>query len=306
MPPASKPQHPERLSAPLVLRFSCPACDKNLRTQAKPTARTVRCPSCREALTVPGIRPAASAPPAVRLVSLSAVLILVFAVVGCAIYSNLGLLVKDRAYYRYFPPFLPNVNGNSNPNLGGEYFNIAQALAAGKGFANPFRISTGPTAWQPPILPGILAGLLWISDGSRAFVATVIVCLSVLVLIGTGLLVQVLARQTTTRVGAGLATLIFLLAMLCQFNQYFQRCHDGWIVMSSLGLLLAGLCWVRPLCPDRPAGRLVLLCAGWGMLGGFCTRSARSRASAGECCRCWSGCGSGPGPAWRSPCWPRG
>jgi hypothetical protein len=52
---------------------------------------------------------------------------------------------------------------------------------------------------------GLAAALLWLSDGSRSVVATVIVGLNVLVLIGTGLLVLALARRTTVRAGAGLA-----------------------------------------------------------------------------------------------------
>src|SRR5262245_3472190 len=124
----------------------------------------------------------------VRTIPLPAVLALISVVVACAVYANLSFAVVNGDDYRYFPPFLPNINGNGNWVLGGEYFNIAQALAAGRGFADPFGSPTGPTAWQPPILPAFLASLLWISDGSRTFVVTTIVCLHVVVLIGTGLL----------------------------------------------------------------------------------------------------------------------
>jgi hypothetical protein len=84
--------------------------------------------------------------------------------------------------------------------------------------------------------------------------------------------VLALARQTSSRAGAGLATLIFVLAMLCQFNQCFQRAHDGWLVMLSLGLLLAGLCRWQPLHGDWPPGRPVLMCVGWGVFGGLCAQ----------------------------------
>jgi len=272
-PPLSiKGEYAELASAPLVLHFACPACGKNLRTTAKPSTRTVRCPSCRQALTVPGIRPTALTPVPVRTIPCRAVVVLTIVVVPCAIYANLSFAVTNKANYRWFPPFLPHVNGNGNWGLGGEYFHIAQALAAGQGFADPFGSRTGPTAWQPPLLPAFLAGLLWLSDGNRPFVIAVVVCLNVVVLIGTGLLVLTLARQTTARVGAGLATLLFLLAMLCQFNQCFQRAHDGWLVLLSLDLLLAGLCWVRPLQSGQPAGFSILRCAGWGLFGGLCAQ----------------------------------
>jgi hypothetical protein len=196
-------------------------------------------------------------------------MVLAIAVVACAVYANLSFAVTNKANYRYFPPFLPHVNGNGNRALGGEYFNMAQALAAGQGFANPFGTRTGPTAWQPPVLPAVLAGLLWLSGGNHPFVIAVVVCLNVVVLIGTGVLVLNLVRQTTSRVGIGPATLVFLLAMLCQFNQCFQRAHDGWLVLLSLDFLLAGLCWWAPLQSGQPAGFSILRCAGWGLFGGL-------------------------------------
>jgi hypothetical protein len=38
--------------------------------------------------------------------------------------------------------------------------NIAHSLAIGKGFASPFRIDTGPTAWTTPVYPLLLGGLM--------------------------------------------------------------------------------------------------------------------------------------------------
>jgi 4-amino-4-deoxy-L-arabinose transferase-like glycosyltransferase len=37
--------------------------------------------------------------------------------------------------------------------------NIAVSLATGHGFASPFRVDTGPTAWMTPVYPLILAGI---------------------------------------------------------------------------------------------------------------------------------------------------
>jgi hypothetical protein len=193
----------------------------------------------------------------------------VVAVVGCAVYANLSFAVTSPANYRFFPPFRAGFNANTSRNLGGEYFHIAQALAAGRGFANPFGEQTGPTAWQPPVLPAILAGLLRLTGGDRTCVTTVVVCLNVLVLAGTGLLVLALAGQTPSRVGAGGAVLVFLLALLYQFEHCFQRAHDGWLVLLCVDLLVAGLYWLRPL-RRRPPVPAALLCAAWGMFGGLC------------------------------------
>ena len=40
--------------------------------------------------------------------------------------------------------------------------NIAHSLATGQGFASPFRVNTGPTAWMPPVYPVLLAAIFQI------------------------------------------------------------------------------------------------------------------------------------------------
>jgi 4-amino-4-deoxy-L-arabinose transferase-like glycosyltransferase len=42
---------------------------------------------------------------------------------------------------------------------GWEMGRIAQSLAQGNGFANPFETPTGPTAWEPPVYPLLMAGV---------------------------------------------------------------------------------------------------------------------------------------------------
>jgi hypothetical protein len=222
--------------------------------------------------TTPENQPGARSPATVQPIPLSVLLALTLVVVACAIYANLALAVSNSSSYRYFPPFLPHVNSNGNWGLGGEYFKIAQALAAGEGFANPFGDRTGPTAWQAPVLPCFLAGMLWLSGGDCSFVVAVVVCLNVLVLIGTGFLVLTLSRETTSRLGLGTATTIFLLALLCQFYQCFQRAHDGWLILLGLNLVLAGLCWRQPLKGGRSTSSRVLKCGGWGLFGGVCAQ----------------------------------
>jgi hypothetical protein len=191
------------------------------------------------------------------------VLVLVVAVYACAIYANLSFTVTNPTNYRFFPPFRPNVNVNANRHLGGEYFNMARSLAKGEGFAHPFDRPTGPTAWQPPVLPTLLAGLLWVAGGSRDGVMALVVFFQVTILIATGCLVLALARQTTRRLGAATAAAVFLAGLLCNFSLCFQSTHDSWLVLLNVDLLLAGLCWCRPLAGWRSA-------AGWGLFGGLC------------------------------------
>src|SRR4051794_28046494 len=82
-------------------------------------------------------------------------------------------------------------------NLVSENFNIAQALVAGDGYANATGTPVGPTAWCAPVYPFLQASLLWLGDGSRAFVQRGLVALHVTALVATALLVLALVRQTT-------------------------------------------------------------------------------------------------------------
>jgi hypothetical protein len=205
-------------------------------------------------------RPTSSAPDGVSLPAAGA---LAAAVCACALHANLSFAVADPAGFLFFPPFERGTNANRNSELGAEYFNIARSLTAGRGFANPFPEPTGPTAWMPPVLPLLLAGLLRACDGNKEAVMAVVIFLQVAVLAGTGLLTLALARRTTNRVGPWAAAAVFLGALLCQFHLCFQLTHDCWLVLLALDLVVAGWCWWRPLDGWLRA-------AAWGLLGGLC------------------------------------
>jgi hypothetical protein len=140
---------------------------------------------------------------------------------------------------------------------------FARALVAGRGFADAVGAPTGPTAWMPPLLPAFEAFLLWAGGGDRDVVGAGLVVLHVSVLVGTAFLVLALAARTTRRLGAGVAAAVFCLGLLYHSCFWFQLAHDCWLPLLTLGLLVAGLCWLRPL--DRwPRA------AGWGLFGGVC------------------------------------
>jgi Glycosyl transferase family 2/Dolichyl-phosphate-mannose-protein mannosyltransferase len=46
-----------------------------------------------------------------------------------------------------------------NFGFGWEMGRIARAIAAGEGFSNPFHLITGPTAWEPPLYPYLIASI---------------------------------------------------------------------------------------------------------------------------------------------------
>ncbi len=189
-----------------------------------------------------------------------AVLVVVF---GCSIYANLSFAVTNRATLRYFPPFKPFVDQNSNRHLGAEYYSIAKSIVAGDGFSSPFQEKTGPTAWMPPVLSFIMAGLLWLTGGDRDAVMAVMIFFQVYVLVATGILVLALVwRSTRLRLAVWFAALLFIAGLVHQFRMCFQNIHDCAIVMLALDLVIAGFCWLGPL------GRWPATVS-WGLLGGF-------------------------------------
>jgi hypothetical protein len=154
------------------------------------------------------------------------------------------------------------IEGNLSANLHGEYFNIAQSIYRGEGFANPFAAPTGPTAWQAPLLPSLEAAVLWMSAGDPATVVRVLVVLHVGVLMGTGLLVVGIARQTAGPAAAIGAAVVFAVALLCNFRLCFEIASDPWLNMLFLDLWIAGLFWLRPLGSTPRA-------LAWGLGGGL-------------------------------------
>jgi hypothetical protein len=156
------------------------------------------------------------------------------------------------------------IYGKPGTTQRGEFFNIARALARGEGFSHPFTYPVGPTAWMAPGFPVLLAGLFRLGDGDPGVVNGALLALHFGVLLGTMGLVLALSRQTTERVGIIVAATIFLLVTLQYFANWFQYVDDAWVMLLTLNLMIAGLCWGRPLARWPRA-------ATWGVLGGLIT-----------------------------------
>jgi hypothetical protein len=154
-------------------------------------------------------------------------------------------------------------HGGRTARLHGEYFNIAKALYAGRGFADPFGAPTGPTAWQGPLLPSLEAAALWLGDGSPAAVVWMLAVLHASVLTLTGLLVIVVARQTNGHVSGLGAAIAFAVGLVCNWRfTCFEVPSDPWLNLLFVGLFITGLLWLRPL--QRWPNAI-----GWGLLGGI-------------------------------------
>src|ERR1700733_4460804 len=50
-------------------------------------------------------------------------------------------------------------SADNNFGFGWEMGSIGAAIASGHGFSNPFGPATGPTAWEPPLYPYLVAGV---------------------------------------------------------------------------------------------------------------------------------------------------
>jgi Glycosyltransferase family 87 len=190
------------------------------------------------------------------------VVALAFLVAWTALYANASSAVTRPADYRFFPPFEPGFDRNRNDHLGAEYYAIARSLYEGRGFADPFRSQTGPTAWMPPVLPGLLAALLWATGGDRDAVMNAVVCAQAASLVAAGVFVLWFTRRTVPGVSRWAAVGVYAALLLAHFALAFQETHDSWLILLALTLVLAGACAARPLGSAARA-------AAWGAVGGL-------------------------------------
>ena len=65
-----------------------------------------------------------------------------------------------------------------NFDFGWEMGRIGRALALGAGFSNPFHGETGPTAWEPPLYPFLIAGVFKVFGIYSRTSALVLLCIN--------------------------------------------------------------------------------------------------------------------------------
>jgi len=153
-------------------------------------------------------------------------------------------------------------------HLGGEYRCIAEALATGRGYSDPFGVPTGPTAWMPPVFPLLMAALLKLLGDFEA-VAVVVVTLQNLVLIYAGLLVlRAVSGPEHLAYSRLIAFTLFVVANACHYYYVFRFTHDHVVVQLWVCLLYD--------LTDRLFRRVpgTLASAGWGVVGGLSVLTA--------------------------------
>jgi 4-amino-4-deoxy-L-arabinose transferase-like glycosyltransferase len=130
--------------------------------------------------------------------------------------------------------------------FGWEMGRIGAAIASGHGFSNPFGPATGPTAWEPPLYPYLVAGVfkvLGIYSETSAFVLlTINSVFSAL----TCIPVFLIARRTfSEKVAVGAAWTWALLP-------YVMYWCTRWVWETSLSALLAAvLVWLTLTMEER-------------------------------------------------------
>ncbi len=188
--------------------------------------------------------------------------------------------------------------------------NIAHSLATGGGFASPFRVDTGPTAWMTPAYPLILAGIFQ-AFGTYTFaafaaaiglniLASVLTCVPVYFagrrLAGEGVATAaawmwavfpnsiLLAVESVW--DASLAALVAALLLIATLRQVGRR---GWLAWWWYGML-----WGAALMINATLGSMMPLMAGWAAWQGrgadrkWLGRLAVAALAAALCCAPWT------------------
>ncbi len=81
-----------------------------------------------------------------------------------AVIATLGFAVAE-AHRREAVGWL-SLQPDRSEGMGYEIARISGSIREGRGFVDPFKEPTGPTAWMPPALSYLLAGLRWLADDS--------------------------------------------------------------------------------------------------------------------------------------------
>ena len=162
-------------------------------------------------------------------------------------------------------------SADNNFGFGWEMGRIGAALASGRGFSNPFGPPTGPTAWEPPLYPYLVAGVFnvfGIYSKASAFVLltinSVFSALTCIPIFLTG------RRVFSEKVAVGAAWTWALLP-------YVMFWCTKWVWETSLSaLLVAVIFWMTLTLEDRDR---LMPWVEFGLLWGLATLTSTSLLS---------------------------
>jgi 4-amino-4-deoxy-L-arabinose transferase-like glycosyltransferase len=171
-------------------------------------------------------------------------------VIGFAL--RLALIFLNRTYRFY--------SVDHNFSFGWEMGSIGRALAAGQGFSNPFRLVTGPTAWEPPLYPFLIAGVFKLFGIYSIASAIVLLAINSVFSALTSVPVFLIARRCF---GEKIAVWTAWLWALLPWVMYWAT---RWVWETSLAaLLLAAIFWLTLELEDENDWKMWL---GFGLLWG--------------------------------------
>jgi hypothetical protein len=141
-------------------------------------------------------------------------------------------------------PFNPLPIKNHNSLLGGEYYNIAVSLVMQEGYANPFFVPTGPTAWMPPLFPSFLAILLFFAKDKET-TTTLLVIIKTLVIVASILWTFSSMERSKVPHAHFIGTLAGLSLLSIFFDYFFLVTNDEVILLPIVTAFLCLLQWVH-------------------------------------------------------------
>jgi 4-amino-4-deoxy-L-arabinose transferase-like glycosyltransferase len=130
--------------------------------------------------------------------------------------------------------------------FGWEMGRIGASLASGHGFSSPFGPATGPTAWEPPVYPYLIAGIFQVFGIYSKMSAFVLLTLNSVFSALTCVPIFLIARRIfSERVAVGSA---WAWALLPNVMYWCTK----WVWETSLSaLLLAMIVWLTLILEDR-------------------------------------------------------
>jgi 4-amino-4-deoxy-L-arabinose transferase-like glycosyltransferase len=161
-----------------------------------------------------------------------------FWIVSIALFLRVGWIIVGHTYK--FKAL------DNNFGFGWEMGRIGAAIASGRGFSNPFGALTGPTAWEPPLYPYLIAGVFHVfgiySKASAFILLTINSIFSALTCIPIFLIAK---RIFSEKVAVGAAWTWALLP-------YVMFWCTRWVWETSLSaLLIATILWLALSMEDR-------------------------------------------------------
>jgi 4-amino-4-deoxy-L-arabinose transferase-like glycosyltransferase len=123
---------------------------------------------------------------------------------------------------------------------GPEIVNIATAISSHRGFSSPFGIETGPTAWIPPVYPGLLAGIFRIFGQRPVLAAATILMVQAILSSLTCVPLYAIAKWTfdeRSAVWSTWAWALFPYEVVLPGFFVWETCLSGFLAVSLCYLL---------------------------------------------------------------------